>query len=531
MVGKRDLFVIEAPGKIPRLTVLLASLSPNAKVVATSGHICAFPDDPKVLGLTPDGETPGRDHKPGIREKLLAEFSAPDVGRIVIATDDDDEGDVIARDVANLARRSRLPVLRMRLGAITIEAVRAALRDLQPITPQDAASGMTRVMLDRALGIGLSDATHGVGRVLTPMLELAARGEFERHPVDLVCPSEGQGMPFVGRLWLSEAEKMRLSEALRDRQPPMLPDDPVPARPPLLGTGELLVRIAEETWRDVPLVERMLQALYEGGRISYCRAYGAPLPRSAVAILARSAGWPSLPREEDQATSGRRIHPAPHLLESIPLGVDPARLSGDQATLVSLGRAQAEATLQDWRRPKEGPLEDWLARLGVERREGGPRVLMFRPVGRLLPWLRKRQPGMHSVDMPVSAHIVRGLLAFGLGRPSTYASHADGLLDRGLVDWRGAITEKGMRWLGASPTELRNPALSRELEALCRVAVADEEVSLEPWRLRFAEVMRQVPEAPRRLALAAMEAHGREARSGTLEGVQAMAADRRSGGW
>ena len=523
MARKRDLFVIEAPGKIARLTALLASLSPDAKVIATSGHIRAFPDDPKVLGITPDGETPGRNYKPGTREKLLSAFSAPDIGRIVIATDDDDEGDVIAWDVANLAEASQLPVLRMRLGAITIESVRAALRELRPVTPQDAASGMTRVMLDRALGIGLSAPTHGVGRVLTPMLELAARGEFERHPVDLVCPSERQGMPFVGRLWLSETEKERLSKALRDKDPPTFPDDPEPARPPLLGTGELMLRIAEETWRDVPLVERMLQALYEEGRISYCRAYGAPIPRSAVAVLARSAGWPSLPKEEEQAPSGRRTHPAPHLLEPIPLGVDPARLSGDQATLVSLGRAQAEATLQDWRSPRKGPLEEWLARMGVIRQGDGTRVSMLRPVGRLLPWLRKRVPGMHPVDMPVSARILRGLLAFGLGRPSTYASHVDGLLDRGLVDWRGGVTEKAMRWLNAAPDTLRDPALSQRLEELCRVPVAGEEASTEPWRLRFAEVMRQVPEEPRRQALAAMEAHGRDARSGELEGADATA--------
>jgi DNA topoisomerase-1 len=504
-MGKRDLFVIEAPGKIARLTALLASLSPDAKVIATSGHIRAFPDDPKVLGITPDGETPNRDYRSGIREKLLSEFSAPDIGRIVIATDDDDEGDVIGWDVANLAEASQLPVLRMRLGAITIESVRAALRELQPVTPQDAASGMTRVMLDRVLGIGLSAPTHGVGRVLTPMLELAARGEFERHPVDLVCPSEREGMPFVGRLWLSKAEKERLSEALQGKDPPTLPDDPEPARPCFLGTGELMVRIAEETWRDVPLVERMLQTLYEEGRISYCRAYGAPIPRSAIAVLARSAGWPSLPKEEEQAPSGKRTHPAPHLLEVIPLGVDPMRLSKDQATLVSLGRAQAEAALQDWRRPKKGLLEDWLQRLGICQDDGRPRVNMLRPVGRLLPWLRKHPTGMHPVDMPISARILRGLLAFGLGRPSTYASHVDGLLDRGLVDGRGAITEKGMRWLRASPSALRDPALSREIEALCRVQVAGEETNPEPWKLRFAEVMRQVPEEPRRQALAAME--------------------------
>ena len=505
MVGKRDLFVIEAPGKITRLTALLAPLSPNATVVATSGHVCAFPDDPKVLGVTPDGKMAARNYKPGIKDRLLAEFSAADINRIIVATDDDDEGDVIAWDVANLAQKSKRPVLRMRLGALTIESVHAALRDLQPITPQDATSGMTRVMLDRVLGIGLSDPTHGVGRVLTPMLELAARGEFERHPVDLVCPSERQGMPFVGRLWLSEAEKAKFSEALRDKGPPILPDDSEPIRPSLYGTGELMLRISEEISQDVPMVERMLQSLYEQGRLSYCRAYGTPIPRSSVAVLARSANWPSLPKEEEQALSEKRVHPAPHPLETIPLSVSPDRLSLDQATLVIAGRAQAEAVLQEWRRPKKGLFEDWLQRLGIFQHDERSKVHMLRPVGRLLPWLRKRPAGMHPVDMPISARILRGLLDFGLGRPSTYASHVDGLLDRGLVDGRGAITEKGMRWLRASPSALRDPALSRELETLCRVQVAGEEISLEPWRLRFAEVMRHVPEEPRRQALVAME--------------------------
>jgi hypothetical protein len=69
------------------------------------------------------------------------------------------------------------------------------------------------------------------------------------------------------------------------------------------------------------------------------------------------------------------------------------------------------------------------------------------------------------------------------------------------------ITEKGMRWLNASPRELRDPALSRRLEELCRVPVEGEESSPEPWKVRFGEVMRQVPEGPRRQALAAMEAY------------------------
>ena len=55
----------------------------------------------------------------------------------------------------------------------------------------------------------------------------------------------------------------------------------------------------------------------------------------------------------------------------------------------------------------------------------------------------------------------------GLGKPSTWAKHIDGLFERGLVDDNLNLTQKGREWADHAPEELLDPRISAAIEKAC----------------------------------------------------------------
>ena len=97
-----DFFLIEAPGKLAAWNRLLASAGLDAEVLATSGHVCAYPESMRELGISLEKVS---DRSALVRETLrldkseaaqmlvrLASRTRPG-DRIFVATDDDSESD------------------------------------------------------------------------------------------------------------------------------------------------------------------------------------------------------------------------------------------------------------------------------------------------------------------------------------------------------------------------------------------------------------------------------------------------------
>jgi len=502
----RALVIIEAPGKIRRLEALLAATRRGrTRVVATGGHIADFPERPDAPDIDWEGATPGRRIRAEVAARLRSAIAAANPEEILIATDDDEEGDVIAWDLAELLGESGLPLRRLRLGALTREALEAALARAEAPNALTAAPGMTRAIADRLLGFRMSCGTGcAIGRVLSPLLSLARAGEFRRRAAVLAIPRDGGGPPFRARLRLDEEELGRLRRAPDGAAPRALAALPpsADAAPPPAGTGWLLLRLIEEAGLDLDEAEATLQRLYEAGRLSYCRAEGRPLPPEGVRILARSLGWTAsvaLPARPEAASG----HPAPYPLEDIPLASPPERLDHETAALVLIGRAQAEAVLQAWSRPAPADWRGWLAARGIA--DGAAMPAPVAPAGRPLPWLRGPAPGLGIIDQPLAARVLEAMLAHGLGRPSTFARHVRRLLGRGLLRPDGGLTPRGEAWLDAAPPALREPAMSRRIEEMCRRPAEGEDGDTAPWRRRFARLRDGLPPALREAALNCVE--------------------------
>ena len=168
-----NLFIIEAPGKRKGMSNMLWRAGVrDVEVMATVGHIGTNPEGFKPLAVDSEYRETAYRLKPD-KERLAAEIgkAAKAAKRIYIAADDDQEGDVIARDVLRfcLDEEDRSRALRVRLKALAPGEIQAALAAAAPFDELSAARGDARRIIDRLIG-SMSNDTGAVGRVQGSML-------------------------------------------------------------------------------------------------------------------------------------------------------------------------------------------------------------------------------------------------------------------------------------------------------------------------------------------------------------------------
>src|SRR3546814_15394932 len=96
-------FINEAPGKARQLEPVLAKLGLDARVQATKVHLMSMPGRLTPIGIDRSMRDFARAPlDPTIALRIREEVAK--AGRVVIATDADAEGDVIAWDVAEIGR-------------------------------------------------------------------------------------------------------------------------------------------------------------------------------------------------------------------------------------------------------------------------------------------------------------------------------------------------------------------------------------------------------------------------------------------
>lgn len=196
--------VIEAPGKVESLTAILRRLGYGWRVVATRGHFYRGPASLWPLAITSRYEETGR-RADTRTERTLREAAK---GRaVLVATDDDAEGDVIARDVAGVVCGLASSIVRIRVRSITPEGVRAALDAPESMDSRLARQGDARRILDRLIGHTFSRKGAPAGRILTPLLASLRRRAPVVGVVRLVVPSSDGGPAWRTDVAFTEAER------------------------------------------------------------------------------------------------------------------------------------------------------------------------------------------------------------------------------------------------------------------------------------------------------------------------------------
>lgn len=221
---------------------------------------------------------------------------------VIIATDPDDEGEVIGRDVI-MATGYKGPVSRMWLSALSPDKLAEAIKHPLPLTATNSlfAAGQARRLMDWLIGMNLTRAftlalnlgrTVHVGRVQSALLKLIVDHEktlanFKLQTYfDVLATLETPSGLITARLVPNEPndifnheQALAISDAsLQDAELISVSSSASSFAPPLpYDLADLMIDATELGWSAQTIMEAA-QALYMAGALSYPRTSSNELP-------------------------------------------------------------------------------------------------------------------------------------------------------------------------------------------------------------------------------------------------------------
>lgn len=456
------LFLIEAPGKRASLGRVLSRLGlHDAQIEATVGHLGANPPGLRPVGINGALAETGYRLQPD-KEALAARIAAKAAQAAVVylATDDDQEGDVIARDALRwcVPLEAHDRVRRLRLRALSQAEVEAALRAATPFEPECAHRGDARRVLDRLVG-AMSDHGVAIGRVQgSLLLTLAARPPVVAVVTHLL-PAEDAHGPFTAKVEVRGAAQAptpwagTAPAAVAHAQA-----GSVSAAP--WNHDEIILASSLRMGASPGAVETALQKLYESGRLTYPRARDRALTSESVrrlGALAKLNGTSFVPRcFSAQRTPGvSHGHEAPNPVGlDVPVNRPLAWMGLEEQVLVNLTQNLIQHGMEAFlERPDLSAVPAGLRELDWQR---------VRPLGRALWQLPAPAAGVKAWTPAQS--VLHCMIEHGLARPSTIVSHVEKFLTRGLVNEVFELTDKGMQWAASNADILKSQNFSAEVE-------------------------------------------------------------------
>jgi len=208
------LVVVESPAKCSKIQSYLGD---GYRVQATMGHIRALEESLSSVGIDRGWEPTYVDL--ATKKEAIAKLkSAAKGAEVILATDDDREGEGIAWHVCVLLKLNPATTSRIVFHEITPAAIRAAVAEPRRLDMNKVSAQQARSMLDLLVGFTISKVLWNrvapklsAGRCQTPALRLVAErdAEVERHTSQAFWKLHGQ--------WSSASTTIRpLSAATAD---------------------------------------------------------------------------------------------------------------------------------------------------------------------------------------------------------------------------------------------------------------------------------------------------------------------------
>ena len=392
-------FFVESPSMHRILSPALHRLWGNDWLfVATCGHLWIPPKqlDPLAINRL------YQDHRVLARESVFrAVYEAIEqCSCIWVATDPDDEGEVIAHDLARTVFRSTKnhTVFRLRLWGLDESSIREAFEHVDVIDEEQArlwppaTPGHVRRITDRWLAGGLGTPQNPVGRVLSAYLHAVS--------VQDILPRS----PFV---W---------------HQQPMHWGDVLTAH-----------EFHQESLKEL---EQVAQTLYESGLMSYPRSDSRSRPKGMMHEKMKKMNVHNQGAYHLNDFESQKNHAAHHAI--VPTG----------------SMAVLQTCYDRLQRGDDLPLTERM--IGVLAR-----TYLGRPPSHAL---QQKIQGQATPESSLKERwVVRTLLNHQLGRPSTYVGFAQKQAERGLITAQGQLSEEGNSWLKHQPDWL-NRSFLKEVE-------------------------------------------------------------------
>lgn len=297
------LVVVESPAKCSKIAGFLGA---GYRVQATCGHIRALEEDLKAVGIDRDW-TPTYAEIEKKRDAIAALRSAArGVEEVILATDDDREGEGIAWHVCFVLKLNPATTQRIVFHEITKPALLAAVArprnlDLHKVNAQQA-----RAMLDMLVGFTISTVLRcrvapslSAGRCQTPALRLVVERdtEVENHSASAYWRLNGTVTTGEGAvLEVQAAEDLPSADTARTVLQTLSPNDSVTvvrvaesvstsAPPKPFITSTLQQEASSSHGLSPQVTMAAAQKLYEAGHITYMRTDNPVLSAEAAAEI------------------------------------------------------------------------------------------------------------------------------------------------------------------------------------------------------------------------------------------------------
>lgn len=475
------LFVIEASGKKLLLHKLLHECGVrNAKVMATLGHLCSNPSRLTPLSIAANYRETRyavKAEKADLARRITD--AATDAQSIWLATDDDAEGDVIARDVFQhcVPAEKHGVVKRLRLRALTKEEIQRAVARAKPLDALEACQGDARRVVDRLLG-SLSSEQGVVGRVSSSALLALAQATPVMGERTYTCASADKKGVWVATEPVYEKTRETKGEHIADVALSAGWENTSRITNTVMDYNEILLKASLETRLAMRDINAAMQHLYENGALTYLRSRDRAISPAAIDRLSVAAETNGVHFRADifpdTATRSaeqqyRYAHEAPNPLSvGYPLNRQDDLLSRDDRVLVFIARQLLYCGIV-CKEQKPAPME--LAKLPPEL-QGLAWHRQIVPTDSFL-W-DKPAVTAGNVNWTPEQILLQFMTEKGLGRPSTILDHVESLLNKNVIDpFHFTLTEEGMRWRNHAATLFNHKIISPLVESLIEASYED----------------------------------------------------------
>jgi DNA topoisomerase-1 len=469
-----NLLVLESPAKCSKIQGFLGQ---GWRVVATMGHIRALKEGLDGIGF-------GQGWKPTyevLTEKAKAIKALKDAAKgakVFLGSDDDREGEAISWHVCQVLGLPVETTPRVIFHEITKEALVKAVAKPTRLDMDKVRAQQGRAMLDMLIGFTLSPCLwKGVGykpglsagRCQTPALRLVYDRDrlIESHEAKKTWTLSAM----VGELkWVSPVsfEQEPLVKDISTDPYLSISDrkDSVSTHqaPDVFITSTLQQEASSRLRMNPKVTMRVAQTLYEQGHITYMRTDCAVLSQEASqkarGLVETKWGADYLGPVSDAVASGAHEGIRPTHLETDSLG------DGDEARLYSLiWKRTMQSVMSDHKEAvvrlkgtisktefftesRETTFAGWrIIGLPESTEEGEAEaeaidVASLKP-GKKLKWtlLQAKETLTSPASRYTEASLIRELEKKGIGRPSTYATLIETVLERGYVEKAKATKE------------------------------------------------------------------------------------------
>lgn len=457
-----NLFIIEAPGKRRALfDVLRRAGVRDIDVEATVGHLAANPDKFTPLAVDSNFRETAYRIRPD-REALAATiaYKAAEAKRIYLATDSDQEGDVIARDVwlFCIPEEHRHKAVRVRLKALSESEVLTALSQAKPFDELMAAQGDARRVIDRLIG-ATSNKIGAIGRVqgslLIALMNKRPVVGVVSHTLDA---TDGRG-PFVAKVPVFAGQQV--PDVMEFHNPARVRTAVDTAR----GGGpmnhdQILLAASLRTGAGISDVSKAMQTLYEKGRMTYPRSKDSAISSESLKRLSMIARGNGAAFRGDRFTGVRDVfgehgHEAPNPLAfDVPVNRNFELLSLEDQVLVVITQNLIDSGIAArFEKPDTSSLPDGAKNLNWHR---------INTVGTRLWVSVAEHAGMEKWSKEQS--LLHFMMKNQLGRPSTITHHIEKFLTRDLVTQAFDLTGKGKEWSANIGSVIGYRNISTEIE-------------------------------------------------------------------